>query len=264
MKTLYVASQNEDTREWTPVARLIGGADGYVLNYTRGAYRLPGFVGFGRMSALDQTYFSKSLFPFFANRLIPKSRSEYSDYMEWLELGALSDDPMSVLGATGGVRATDNFELISPPEPFRGGYGIRFFSRGVRYLNESSLAAISHLERGDTLRIMKDIQNERDANALALTTHSQSIVVGYVPKYYCLGLGRMLAKDASAVRVQVLRVNPAAPIDMRLLCQMELISDEYPDLLEQNDDCAPIVRGDAHAANQAALLGTDLNITGSN
>ena len=79
MKTLYVAWQIEASREWVPVAQLTQNNGMFELRYTQGARRVPGFTGLGRMNERDQVYRSKELFPFFANRIISKSRPEFHD-----------------------------------------------------------------------------------------------------------------------------------------------------------------------------------------
>jgi len=67
MKALFVAYQNTASRTWTPVARLTHDGKSYHFAYTHGAKRLPNFVPFGRMNALDVEYVSGQIFPLFAN-----------------------------------------------------------------------------------------------------------------------------------------------------------------------------------------------------
>lgn len=81
MKALYVTWQDPDTRQWYPVGRLIHKDGSYEFTYTRGAKVSKKFVPFGRMLDLDVAYLSNELFPLFANRMLPKSRPEYSDYL---------------------------------------------------------------------------------------------------------------------------------------------------------------------------------------
>ena len=151
MNRLYVASQSLETREWIPVAELREVEGGYQLSYTRGAQRLPGFSGLSRMQALDQVYYSDSLFPFFANRLLSKSRPEYKQYLHWLGLDALPRTPLEVLAVAGGIRATDNYELIAPPRQVGGTLYLDFFPRGLRYQPPGLVHQLLELKEEDSL-----------------------------------------------------------------------------------------------------------------
>ena len=170
MKQLYVAWQDEESREWIPVAILQKSETEYQLQYTRGASRCASFSGLGRMTALDKVYYSKTLFPFFANRLISKSRPEYKSYFEWLGLDAATDDSMSVLSITGGIRATDSFELVATPKTGVGEFSLDFFSRGLRYLPPLAFSTVEALKTGSRLYLMRDIQNLKDPGAIAIRT----------------------------------------------------------------------------------------------
>jgi len=69
VNTLYVAWQDPETRGWSPVARLSHRDGLYRFEYTKGA-KNQRFVPFGRLTKLDQVYYSYELFPLFANRLL--------------------------------------------------------------------------------------------------------------------------------------------------------------------------------------------------
>lgn len=239
MRHLYVAWQDSDTREWIPVALLSEAVGGYSLRYTRGARRCSGFVGLGRMSDLGKVYYSQTLFPFFQNRVISKSRPEYKSYLGWLGLPKVTDDPLSVLSVTGGLRATDSFELV--PAPHREGDKIvlDFFPRGIRHMPPSAVAAISVLTPGTRLYLLRDIQNPFDANALMLRTDAPNVAIGYLAKYYCAGLDHLLTLNAKEVIVEVKQVNIDAPLDMRLLCTLTAPWSESFQLLESENDFSP-------------------------
>lgn len=232
MKTLFVASQDPKSREWVPVARLDGGDNGYALSYTRGALKSPGFVGFGRMSALDRVYYSETLFPFFANRLLSRSRPEYRQFIDWIGLDdAFQDDPMSVLSAAGGIRATDNFEVIALPEVRDGWLRMRFFPKGLRYLPEHAASVINSFSVDQSLYLMHDMQNKNDRNAIVIRSEKPIAMVGYVPRYYCAGLLHLLGRNSS-VATLVRRLNSGAPLDMRYLCEVNAQVPKGFDLLE--------------------------------
>lgn len=258
MKQLYVAWQNEETREWVPVAVLKKMDEGYMLRYTRGAKRCKGFVGLGRMAELDKVYFSKTLFPFFLNRMISKSRPEYKNYLKWLGLDEIAGDPMRIMAVTGGLRATDSFELVPSPHQEEDKLVLDFFPRGLRYMPPSTIEAVSLLMPGTRLYLVRDVQNHKDANALLLRTDSPNVLVGYVPKYYCSGLGLLLNDVTNDVIVEVKRVNTDAPLDMRLLCKLTAPWQQGFQLLESEDDFLPWVAEDAVDASGNVILKTVL------
>lgn len=253
MDSLYVGWQNEDTREWVPVAKLSKSEDAYTLQYTRGAKRSKSFVGLGRMGDLDKTYLSKELFPFFKNRLISRSRPEYSDYLRWLGLQSLDDDPMTMLAVTGGVRATDSLELIPSPRQDGDRLVMDFFPRGVNYLPGDVLKIIDRLAAGTRLYLMKDVQNEHDLNAFALRIDEPRVMIGYFARYYCRGLSRLLEQHGSDVRVHIKQVNEDAPTGMRFLCTLSASSSVASFFLEAEDDFLPWSADDVDSANKSAI-----------
>lgn len=236
MKKIYVGWQDQETREWIPVAKLERTDAGYKLTYTAGAQRCQGFAGLGRMNKLDATYFSRDLFPFFENRLIKKSRPEYKKYLAWVGFSNQDPDPLDILQITGGIRSTDNFELFSTPSYENNKLLLNFFPRGLRYIHNRAIDDISTLASNTTLFIMHDLQNEIDKGALILRTENPKINIGYIQKYYNKGLKKALDLKFG-VRVSVLQINPDAPIDMRILCRLEIeASPDKIDLLSMNED----------------------------
>lgn len=238
MDYLYVAWQNSQSREWVPVAMLSRLDTGYSLQYTRGAMRCENFRGLGRMDKLDQVYFSKELFPFFQNRLINKSRPEYKNYLRWLGLESVASDPMAILSVTGGVRATDSFELIPSPHHKGDRLILDFFPRGLNYLSKDTIESISLLQEDVRLYLMKDIQNPHDDKAILLRADEPKLLTGFMPKYYCSGLNKLLDEKSEAV-VKIKRVNKDAPLDMRLLCTLTTPCEMNFRLIENEADFLP-------------------------
>ncbi|GKT26824.1 HIRAN domain-containing protein [Acidovorax sp. SUPP3334] len=222
MNRLYVAAQNSLSREWAPVAELRETAAGYELRFTKGATRIPGFAGLGRMQSLDEVYHSTQLFPFFSNRLFSKSRPEYKDYLRWLGLETAPSSPFEVLSITGGARATDSFELVSLPQPVEGKIAWKFFPRGLRYLPPATLDLIFKQSPGASVALMKDIQNPKDHQAVAIrSTYPETVLMGYVPRYFCSGLCRLLDSNPAAVKVTLQQINADAPWDLKVLLSVE-------------------------------------------
>lgn len=241
MRHLYVAGQNLETREWIPVAELREVSNGFELSYTKGAERLPAFSGLSRMQALDKVYYSRTLFPFFANRLVSKSRPDYQHYLRWLGLDRDAATDLDMLAVTGGIRATDNYELFAPPKVKGRCIEIAFFPRGLRYLSPSSLAQFADLSEGNSTFLLKDVQNTRDAHALAIRTERPHVMfLGYVPRYYCPGLTRLLDSAGKKVEGHIKRMNHDAPLDMKVLLSFQAAIPEHFDVFSEIDDLRPL------------------------
>lgn len=221
MKALFVAYQDIESRQWTPVARLTHDGKLYHFAYTTGAKNLPSFVPFGRMRELDAEYVSERIFPLFANRLLPKSRPEYKDYLNWLGLTEQKHDDLEELARTGGLRATDTLELIPCPEQNSSGqYEVYFFSRGLRHLSQDSQDRSLKLVKDEQLYLLKDIQNVNDEMALLLRTDDPVTIMGYVPRYYAAEFSNLInIVGARDITVTVEKVNHNAPIQYRVLCK---------------------------------------------
>lgn len=260
MKHLYVAWQDVETREWIPVAMLNEIEEGYSLQYTRGARRFKSFSGLGRMGELEKVYYSKTLFPFFQNRVISKSRPEYKNYLNWLGLNEITGDPFSVLSLTRGVRATDSFELIPAPHQQGSKLVLDFFPRGLRHMPPGTIETISSLSPGTRLYLLKDIQNPIDANALLLRSDAPNLAIGYVAKYYCSGLNNLLTSSADEVIVEVKQVNAEAPLDMRLLCTLTAPWAAGFQLLESEDDFLPWTKDANVEVPRNAIIKTSLQL----
>jgi hypothetical protein len=117
VKAVFITWQDPETKRWIPVGRLTFAKGAYQFAYTRGAKESKNFVPFGRMRDLDVVYLSNELFLPFSNRILPKSRPEYRDYLDWLGLDESKANELDVLARSGGQRATDTLEIIPCPEP---------------------------------------------------------------------------------------------------------------------------------------------------
>lgn len=221
MNTLYVAWQDAATREWIPVAKLERIDEGYRLSYTAGARRAAGFHGLGRMALSNNSYESPVLFAPFANRLLSKTRPEYSDFLRWTGLAPEAVDPMQILGITGGIRGTDSLELFSLPKfQIDGKWNADFFLRGIRHLPDAAKERVGRLKPNDRLRLVFDFQNDVDLGAVGVRTEHPATFIGYCPKYYCHYIHKAFSA-AHDLTLHVRRVNDDAPTSMRLLCTLE-------------------------------------------
>lgn len=224
MKSLFVAWRPPmpDQTGWRPVGRLEHDGGLYRFSYTHGALK-PGFRPFAQMEQLDQIYESVDLFPLFANRLLPKSRPEYEAYLRWsgFDIGT-PPDPILVLGVTEGIRQTDAVEVFPCPVPdVEGCYLNKFFLHGIHWLSPSAIERIGRLQDGERLRLMLDLQNEVDPNAVALRTEVDLMQIGYVPRYLAKDVWHLVQTcEVDFIELFVDRVNRDAPLQNRVLCRM--------------------------------------------
>ena len=228
-RALFVAWQNPETRRFTPVARLaqIVGDDCQdcfefvYIQAAREAAEHQGFLPFLAFPELEGLYRARQLFPMFANRILPKSRPDFADYLEQLGLPPATSSPVSILSRSGGRRATDTLELFPLPTLEPGiGYRTWFWARALRHLGPMSRERITQLQVNERLYVMCDVQNPVDPMALALRTDDRA-VVGYMPTYL-LDDTHELLQTCSFCQVYVDRLNPSsAPIQQCLLCRLE-------------------------------------------
>lgn len=217
---LILIWKNPITHMWTPVGRLKLKNHHYLFQYTKGALNSEKFKPFEKMDDLNKTYESEDLFPLFKNRLLQKSRPEYAEYLDWLNITDTEMHPMEELALTGGVRATDSLQLFPIPVEKNGYYEVKFFSHGIRYLAPSYVERANKLKDGDKLYIMKDIQNSHDKDALTLRTEDPPELVGYCPKNYVQDFNDLIDKNGSEnIDVRVVKNNLTAPSQLKLLCQ---------------------------------------------
>jgi hypothetical protein len=218
MTTLYIAWQDPETRSWHTVGKLTKEQDVYCFVYTHGAKASPRFNYLGRMIDLTKRYYSRELFPLFANRILNKSRAEYPDYVRWLSLDCdIELQPMQLLARSGGKRATDELCVYSYPDKNeQGQYILYFFSHGLRYLEPENLQRIENLQEGEYLTLRHE-NNDHDEFALLVETQQKPIKVGYCPRYLNHDLAIVLKESDICLSVE--RLNLDAPLQFRLLCK---------------------------------------------
>ncbi len=225
MKALYLAWRQPDQR-WWPVGRLSFDGSEFVFIYTRGA-RSAGDGGFRPLlsfPSFDDVYASRQLFPLFANRLPPRSRPDYPDFVEWLDLGSGETDAMGMLARSGGRRETDMFEVFPVPEPSpEARYESTLFVHGLRYRGLDAEEEARRLAPGDPLVLQAEPGNPHDPRALRVLTTARGTHLGFVPRYLCEDIHALQeTSGADSVRVRVRRINlPPTPAQFRVLCSLE-------------------------------------------
>jgi hypothetical protein len=222
MNKVFLAWQDPESRRWLPVGQLSRDGSAFRFVYTKGAEASEHFIPFGRMKDLHAAYIAKELFPLFANRLLPRSRPEYRDFLTWLGLDAGEHDALELLGRSGAARATDSLQVFPCPVPTpEGTYSVEFFSHGIRHLPEPARARIEQLQANERLFLVRDLQNRSDPDAWLMRTDDPISLVGYCPRFYSAEFSKLIeGVGQAAVKVTVAAVNHDAPLQFRLRCRL--------------------------------------------
>ena len=220
-RRLYAAWRNPDGLiRPVGVLTLQATADGdvYRFVYLKAAEKFDGFRCLPGLPELHDVYESHELFPVFHNRLMPRRRPDYEDFLQRLALD-VETDPFGVLIRSEGWRATDRIEVFAYPERTDdGALTTLFFVRGVRHLDGAS-KAICEVRPGDVLEIVDEPDNPVNPRALRLRNSSGSFV-GWIPD--CLvDMVHELRELGACAGAIAEHVNPeSSPNHMRLLCRL--------------------------------------------
>jgi hypothetical protein len=129
-----------------------------------------------------------------------RSRPDYKNYLQWLNIPHDEDDPITILARTGGHKVTDNFEVFPYPEPDENGlYHIHFFAHGLRHLPVCATERINQLQTQELLYLANEFQNPYDPRALLLCTKDHHIV-GYCPRYIVDDVFQLYNKNPELVK----------------------------------------------------------------
>jgi hypothetical protein len=223
-KILFVSWYSPESKFIYPVARLteFHEPSKFEFVYIRGATEAErhGFEPFLDFPELNKAYSSESLFPMFANRLMPEGRPDYDDFIGRLGLERKTADPLAVLARSGGRRATDRLELFGYPEhdPVAGDLLYRFWARGISHVAHAE-ERIDFVRPEERLLCALDCQNPTDPNAVALRVEKpRHQILGFLPFYLCDEVQQLHAMDVPfQVVVEKVNLEPA-PRHQRLLC----------------------------------------------
>lgn len=232
MKKLYLAWRDTRTRRYYPVGRLTQVGEHYQFVYLRGALEAAAesqFQPFPSFPDFDKPYEADELFPLFINRVMPQSRPDYPNYVQWLRMEGRSKDPLAFLEQSGGTKATDTLEIFPDAAKIEGGiYRLQFFVHGLRHMSPDGVERAGRLVTGERLLLQWDAQNPIDPGAISLRTcaapSGDASMVGYCPRYLNAEIRLALDTDLDSCVVTVIGVNPPpAPAQLRVLCQMDLL-----------------------------------------
>jgi hypothetical protein len=223
-RRLIVTWKSNASNGILPVAELIVrmAEPHYSFGYLEGVREAQGsgFQPFLAFPNLEARYESESLFPFFANRVLPTTRPDYLESLTAVGLNAQDASVTEVLGRTNGRRATDRIETILVPIPDAlGRYRTHFFLRGVNHSPRAE-AIIAQLDPDELLTLVAEAGN--DYNPRARRVQGRGHKLGYVPDYLVDDLDE-LEREAGVVPVVFgERANlPPQPAHYRLLCRID-------------------------------------------
>lgn len=224
IQKLFLAWQNPENRYWFPIGLLTFDGEYYYFSYTNGVKKAQDESNFKLLHSfpeVEKIYKSKTIFPLFANRLMPSSRPDYPNYLNWLNITDNESNLMNILARSGGQKVTDTFEVFPSPEKNKqGNFELKFFIHGLRYMPQCSQDYIANLKTNESLFLVKDCQNKYDNNALLLRTENRHNL-GYCPRYLTKDIINLLEINPQSVQVVVEKINlPPAPIQLRLLCSL--------------------------------------------
>ena len=206
-RTLFLAWQDAQTRQWFPIGRLDADVERstYSFRYIGGAEQAQKEVGFPWLLDFpdpSRDYSASELFPLFKNRVMSSSRPDFADYLRSLDLSD-NADPIEILKANGGHRVTDSYEVFPKMERKPdGSFVCRFFLHGWRYVSEPAQERLERLEKDEQLRVALELANPYDNIAVQLQTKDYQII-GWAPRY----LVPDLAAAGGKYKARVVRVN---------------------------------------------------------
>jgi hypothetical protein len=241
-KSVYIAWQEPDSREWLVIGELKENPDGYTFIYTRGALASDKFIPFSGMDDLNKIYISRDLFPVFKNRLLSTKRPEYPNFIKWLGLNPCDADPIEVLGRSGALRGTDQLQMFKRIEVNdKGKFEHVFFAHGLSHLSKSAFERTLKLSSGDKLLFCLDCQNSYDTDAVIIRADAPPEIVGFCPRYLSKEIKNIILCESSSINVAVESISTEAPMNYKLMCRIKgSVSAKTAESLNNREEFLPI------------------------
>ncbi|OQW92554.1 MAG: hypothetical protein BWK78_01345 [Thiotrichaceae bacterium IS1] len=220
MKSIFLTWQVPHGKSWHLVGKLTYEEDQrlYRFAYTRGTQNSAHFMPFEPMRDVRKMYFSRELFPLFANRLLNKSRPEYSNFLRWLNIEpTIAPNPLLFLARSGGMRATDLLRVFGWPELTRsdGLYEVYFFSGFSQDLRSVWADQTPQLDSllGQRLRMV------HDGRFSLVLEQEETTKMGELPGHLAKLFQRVL-NESNSLTTTVVNVNAEAPWQLKVLCKL--------------------------------------------
>ena len=224
-RTLFLAWQGKQTRQWFPVGRLDVSAEDpyYSFRYTGGAKRAMQEAVFPMLMEfpdLVETYQSPELFSVFQNRIMNRARPDFADYLRNLGLHEEAD-PIEILAVNGGSRVTDKYEVFPKlDKQYDGSFTCRFFLHGWRHVSQTAQERLAELNRNEKLYMTLELANPATGLAVQMQTTDYHMI-GWTPRYLVNDLAEAMSHAPDRYRAKVVKINPQpAPSKQRVLIEM--------------------------------------------
>ena len=237
-RTLFLAWQDtrpqdaRPSRTWFPVGQLDADVDRhmYRFRYINGAMRarqVAGFTPLIEFPEFDGDYHSKELFPLFQNRVMNRTRPDFGEYLQSLDLHGEAD-PIEILSRSGGQRVTDTYEVFSKIEKQSdGSFTCRFFLHGWRQINDEAKARLGNLTEAEDLYVTLELTNPATRLAVQIQTTDYHMI-GWAPRYLVHELKKAMSDSRSNYEAEVASVNFNAVIPkQRVLIEMRGYWDKH-------------------------------------
>ena len=224
-RTLFLAWQGKQTRQWFPVGRLDVSAEDpyYNFRYTGGAKRAVQEAVFPLLMEfpdLHEAYQSPELFPVFQNRVMNRTRPDFAGYLRNLGLHEEAD-PIEILAVNGGSRVTDTYEVFPKLEKRNdGSFMCRFFLHGWRCVSQAAQDRLNELTTGEELYMTLEPANPATGLAVQMQTTDYHMI-GWTPRYLVQDLAAAMTNAPETYEAKVVGVNhQPAPSKQRVLIEM--------------------------------------------
>lgn len=234
MKSVFLAWQDPHENSWHLVGKLTyeKSQQLYQFAYTKGAQNSVYFSPFERMRDVKKKYFSTELFPLFANRLLNKSRPDYSNFLSWLHCDStMSTDPLSLLARSGGMRATDLLRVFGWPEQAtrEGFYEVYFFSFFNQELRSSWINKKLPQLNSLTNQQLRVVSHDRPSLVLE---QDGTVNLGEMPGY----LAKVFQQMLDRLTITVANINSEAPWQLKVLCKLAVPEKEMEQLYKDEEE----------------------------
>ncbi len=228
MTNLYLAWQDRHNCEWYPVGRLTryySEPVEYAFHYLHGAREArkaaPHFVipvpGFPEFQDIHR---SRRVFSMFRYRAMNPSRPDRPEYLRSLGLDPDKTGTIEELAVSGGTSRADSFETFPAIEPNPDGeFRVRFVVHGLRADRHSAIERVNDLSSNNRLILSLMRNRHNGAASLGVRTKDQQLL-GWLPRYLVDVLFDDHAERASDLDLKVVQVNHKAPLDHRLLVEL--------------------------------------------
>ena len=210
--TLLLSWQAQDSKARSRyiVAELLNSHGTIALNYLTESEdyqsaRKHGFSGYPAFQISKGSKFNNQVLDAFGRRLPPRSRSDFSRYLELRGISPTSDlSEFALLGYTGAKLPDDGFEIVHPFYEMTSEFEVIIEVAGFRYESEVDIADIN---LNDNISFTPEPDNNFDKNAIRIELGGAKL--GYVSRGHIELFQRCLAGGYS-VEAEVFRKNGTA------------------------------------------------------